>query len=97
MAATATARAISAAVPVTGAAVMVAEFRQGVKDDFFDVFADSCPLLRLEHPQPGTLQLDAGACADVADNDAVHLLAAQGLHRLARAVGVVRIGVVDGC
>jgi hypothetical protein len=89
--------AATAAIPMTSAIIMVAEFQQGVKRDFFDVFADRCPLC-LEHPQAGTLQLDAGPRADIPDNYAVNLLAAERLHRLARAVGVVRIGVGNsGC
>ena len=63
------------AIPMPSTIIMVTEFLQGVKRDFFDIFTDRYPL-RLEHPQPGTLQLDAGPCADIAYNYPVNLLTA---------------------
>jgi len=59
MAAATATMSISAAIPVTGTAIMVAEFRQGVKGDFFDVFTDRRPL-RLEHPHPAAALRAAG-------------------------------------
>jgi hypothetical protein len=72
--------------------IIVAEFRQGVKGDFVDVFADyrACGP---EHLQARLLKLHAGSGADIADNDAVDPFPLKRPHRLAGAVGMVRFRI----
>jgi len=73
------------AIPMSSTIIMLAEFQQCVKRDFTNVLQDS-RALRLERPQPGTLQLVAGTSAGIADNKTVNLVAAARLQRLAHTV-----------